>query len=297
MKGIFKKLMLSVMTLALGVTAMLGFTACSNKSKAVKIINSNLSQEQYGVLIAKGDTEMKAKVDEVLTKLTGEGLEVDGKTVTFDSLYQAEMAASDKGDFISIGTVKKSSTNRANELVVATNAEFAPFEYVVGDSYGGIDMQVAKMIATGLGKELVILDMEFDSVFEAVGTDADIGLAGITINSEREEKNDFSVPYYDTTQQIAVLADDTTFDDCKTEEDVVAKLKSLKNVKAGAASAQTGYYYLTGNESFEFEGFSNIKTNSYSTIALAVKDLSNGKVKLVCGDKDVLAAAVKAINK
>ncbi len=165
------------------------------------------------------------------------------------------------------------------------------------ESFGGMDMQVAKVIAHELGKELVILHMDFDPVFEAVGNTADIGLAGITINEEREVKNDFSIPYYDTTQRIAVLASDTDFDNCKTEAEVVEVLKSLTGVTAGAATAQTGLYYLEGNESFEFDGYPNINTKQYSTIAMAVQDLANGKLKLVCGDKDVLAAAVKAINK
>ncbi len=293
---IMKKLFVGLATAALAAGMAFSLAACT-KSQPVKIIEIDLSQEQYGVLIKKGDTEMKAAVDGVLEQLTGDGVTIDGKTVTFNSLYTAEMEAQENDELISIGNVKTASTNRANELVVATNAEFAPFEYMVGDSFGGIDMQVAKVIAHELGKELVILHMDFDPVFEAVGNTADIGLAGITINEEREVKNDFSIPYYDTTQRIAVLASDTDFDNCKTEAEVVEVLKSLTGVTAGAATAQTGLYYLEGNESFEFDGYPNINTKQYSTIAMAVQDLANGKLKLVCGDKDVLAAAVKAINK
>ncbi|MDE7265549.1 MAG: transporter substrate-binding domain-containing protein [Clostridia bacterium] len=291
-----KKAIIGLATAVLAAGMALSLTACS-KAQPVKIIEIDLSQEQYGVAIKKGDTEMKEAVDGVLEKLTGDGVVINGQTVTFNTLYTAEMEAQENNELISIGNVKTSSTNRANELVVATNAEFAPFEYMVGDSFGGIDMQVAKIIASELNKELVILHMEFDAVFTAVGTTADIGLAGITINEERKLVNDYSIPYYDTTQRIAVLASDPDFDECETEEDVVAVLNSLTGVTAGAATAQTGLYYLEGNDSFEFEGFSNITTKQYSTISMAVQDLANGKLKLVCGDKDVLAAAVKAINK
>lgn len=290
-----KKLLVSICAAALAAAMVVSFAACSNAAK-VKIIDISLSQEQYGIAIAKGDTEMKTAVDGVLERLTGEGISDNGTTVTFRSLYEAEMEAQENGDSISIGAVKTSSTNRANELVVATNAEFAPFEYRVGDSFGGIDMQVAKILAAELGKELVVLHMEFEAVTEAVGNSADIGIAGLTINDERREKVDFSVAYYDTTQKIAVAADDTRFDGCQTEEDVVNVLKGLTDTKAGAAKAQTGYFYLTGNESFEFEGYANIQTKIYNTIALAVQDLANGKIELVCGDKDTLAAAVNAIN-
>lgn len=287
-----KKFLTVLGAAALAVTMAVSLAACSKGDK-VKIIDISLSQEQYGIAIKKGDTAMKEAIDGVLEQLTGDGVQVNGTTVTFDSLYEAEMTSEEP---ISIGTVKTASTNRANELVVATNAEFAPFEYRVGDSFGGIDMQVAKILAAELNKELVILHMEFDAVVTSVGVSADIGIAGLTINEERKQSVDFSIPYYDTTQQIAVAADDTRFDECKTEEDVVNVLKSLTGVQAGAAKAQTGYYYLIGNESFEFEGYPNINTKIYSTIALAVQDLANGKIELVCGDKDTLTAAVNAIN-
>lgn len=290
-----KKLLVSLCAAALVAAMTVSFAACGNSAK-VKIIDISLSQEQYGIAIAKGNAEMKTAVDGVLEKLVGEGVSYNGMTVTFQSLYAAEMEAQENQEAISIGSVKTSSTNRENELVVATNADFAPFEYRVGDSFGGIDMQVAKILAAELGKELVILHMEFEAVTEAVGSSADIGIAGLTINDERKEKVDFSIAYYDTTQKIAVAADDTRFDDCKTEADVVAVLKGLSGIQAGAAKAQTGYFYLTGNESFEFEGYPNIQTKIYNTIALAVQDLANGKIELVCGDKDTLAAAVNAIN-
>lgn len=291
MKKVFGALAAAAMTVLMAVS----LTACGGKQ--VKIIEIDLSTEQYGIAVKKGDTKMKEEVDGVLEKLKGDGVTVDGKTVTFNSLYTAEMEAQEKGELISIGEVKKQSTDRSKELVVATNAEFAPFEYMVGESFGGIDMQVAKIIANELGKELVVLHMSFEVVLEAVGSSADIGMAGLTINEDRMKTVDFSEPYYDTTQRIAVLADDTDFDGCTDEASLVKALKELKGVTAGAAKAQTGYFYLVGNVSFEFEGFENIETKQYATIALAVQDLSNGKLKLVCGDKDTLSAAVKALNK
>ena len=292
-----KKLLTLLLTVATLALSVLGFTACS-KNDGLKVIEVPLSSEQYGIAIKKGNTALKAKIDEVLSGLTGDGIEYGGKTVTFLSLYNAEKEADANGTPISIGSVKTTSSNRATELVVATNAEFAPFEYMVGDSFGGIDMQIAKILADKLELTLVISHMDFEAVLPAVDAgNADIGLAGLTISDERLETVDFSAPYYDTTQYIAVQKSNKDFDNCKTSDDVVAVLKSYPNgTKAGAASGQTGYLYLTGNEDLEFEGFSNLSVTTYSSIALAVQDLANGKVKLVCGDKDTLTAAVKAIG-
>ena len=56
-----------------------------------------------------------------------------------------------------------------DQLVVATNAGFEPFEYTAGDKYLGIDMEIAKLLADYLGKELVISNMDFDAVCLSVG--------------------------------------------------------------------------------------------------------------------------------
>ena len=292
-----KKLFAAIAVCALTVACALTMTACA-PTKQVKIIEIGLSNEQYGVAVKKGDVELKSKIDEVLTALTGDGVDINGKKVTFQSIYDAEIAATENEEWISIGAVKTKSTNRANEFVVVTNADFAPFEYMVGNSYGGIDMQIAKIIADQLNKELVVLHVAFESVATTLtNNDADAALAGFTINSDRLITMDFSIPYYNTTQYIAVAEDFDAFNDCKTEDDVVTVLSSLTGAKAGAATAQTGYFYLHGNESFEFDGFKNINTTAYPSIALAVKDLANGKIQLVCGDKDTLTAAVSEVNK
>ena len=47
-------------------------------------------------------------------------------------------------------------------LVMATNAEFEPYEYHEGDDIVGIDADIAQAICDKLGYELKIEDMEFD---------------------------------------------------------------------------------------------------------------------------------------
>ncbi|MBD5585552.1 MAG: transporter substrate-binding domain-containing protein [Clostridia bacterium] len=292
-----KKFLAFVVSALIAGVCAVTMAACSSTQK-VKIIEIPLSSEQYGVAIAKENTELKAEVNEVIELLAGEGIEYNGKTVTFNSLYNENKEASDKNEGISIGDVKTASTNRANELVVATELGFAPFEYTVGNQICGVDMHIAKIIADKLGKELVIVHMDFKVVVSSVAEGlADIALAGLTISPDRLETVDFSTPYYDTTQYIAVSADNTAFDECKTAEDVEAVLAELENATAGAAEAQTGYFYLTGSEDLGFDGFPNLEVKTYSTIALAVQDLVNGKLQVVSGDKDTLTAAVNSINK
>ncbi len=282
MKGIFKK----ILVIAIAALTVFSFSACGGEKLAVTYSEVVLTGEQYGYCVAPNDTALLNSVNELLEEIKADG--------TLDKLYEAE----ENGTASHIGSVKTESSNRANELLVATNAEFAPFEYKKGAYFAGIDMQIAKLLADKLNKTLVICDMDFDAVVVSVSQGmCDIGMAGLTISDGRAENVTFSSAYYDTTQVVAYAEGDETFASCTTKEEVEAAIASLTNVKAGAATGQTGSYYLLGSEDFGFGGFSNVKVNLYDTVALAIQDLSNGKVKFVVGDKDTVKAAIAGMAK
>ena len=107
----------------------------------------------------------------------------------------------------SLGVLAVAGTGCAGkkQLVMATNAEFPPYEYYEGEKVVGIDADIAQAIAEEVGAELVIEDMAFDSILSAVATGkADMGLAGMTITEDRKTNADFSKPYATATQVIIV---------------------------------------------------------------------------------------------
>ena len=82
-------------------------------------------------------------------------------------------------------------------LIMATNAEFPPYEYHEGDQVVGIDAEIAQAIAEKLGLTLRIEDMEFDSIISSFkGGKADVGLAGMTVTEERQEEVNFSTSFW-----------------------------------------------------------------------------------------------------
>ena len=88
-------------------------------------------------------------------------------------------------------------SDKKEKLVMATNAEFPPFEYYDGDEVVGIDAEFAAAIADKLGMDLKIEDMAFDSIIPAVQSGkADIGAAGMTVTEDRATQVDFSDSYY-----------------------------------------------------------------------------------------------------
>ena len=94
---------------------------------------------------------------------------------------------------------------KQKQLIMATNAEFPPYEYHDGDQIVGIDAEIAQAIADEVGAELVIEDMAFDSVLASVQTGkADMGIAGLTITEDRLQNVDFSTPYATAAQVIIV---------------------------------------------------------------------------------------------
>ena len=312
-----KKLLMAAAAVALTATMAVSMAACSTGER-VKIIEVDLTQEEYAFILPKG-SELEDDINGFIAQLkSDEGL----NGVTINELFDAEAngTAEHIGDVLTELPAGVNESNRDDYFVVATNAEFEPFEYFKGQYFSGIDMHIAKLFADALDKTLVIRHMEFDAVIPSVSgtsysdsddpdakpiqpdsTQADIGMAGLTVTERRAKAVTFSDPYYNAAQRVAVLESDTIFDGCTTKEDVVAVMKTLTGEIAGAATGQTGYTYLAGDSTMgpDFVGYADVfsEIKQYSSIGQAVQDLSLGRLKIVVGDKFTLAAAVNGINK
>ncbi len=161
------------------------------------------------------------------------------------------------------------------QLTMATNAAFPPYEYYEGDSIVGIDAEIAAAIAEKLGLELVIDDMEFGSIINAVTTGkADVGLAGMTVTPEREESVNFSTSYATGVQVIIVKEGSaiTTVDD----------LFDVGGYTIGVQMNTTGDLYTTWD--LEDAGLATI--DRYSRGADAVLALTTDKVDCVVIDNE-----------
>lgn len=193
------------------------------ENAGVKVIDIALTTESYGIAVDKKQTELLSQINNVLSTKKADIDAIFAKYADVDDNNSANWS----GDTIPAGTYDASK----NQLVVATNAAFAPFEFKVGNAFAGIDMEIAKLIADTLGMELVIMDMEFDAITASLGNNGvDIGIAGMTINATRKAVVNFSDPYYtDAYQVILAMESDTRFDACQTTEDVLKILKELGN--------------------------------------------------------------------
>lgn len=172
------------------------------------------------------------------------------------------------------------------KLTMATNAAFPPYEYVEGGEIAGIDAEIAAAIAGKLGLELLIDDMEFDSITEAVKSGkADLGLAGMTVTPDRQEEVDFTVSYATGVQVVIV-----------TEDSAIASVDDLFAEDAshviGVQRNTTGDIYTT--DDIEDEGLGTI--DRYSKGAEAIQALKTGKVDCVVIDNEPAKAFVAEVE-
>lgn len=165
-----------------------------------------------------------------------------------------------------------SGTADSDTLVMATNAEFPPYEYLEGSDFKGIDVEIAQAIADDLGKELVIEDMAFDSIITAVQSGkADIGLAGMTIEEDRLKNVDFSDTYTTAKQVIIVKkgSDITTVD-------------GLEGKIIGVQLGTTGDIYADDVKDATVErynkGFEAVQALSQGKIDAVIIDIEPAKV-------------------
>lgn len=255
-----------------------------SSSKTAKVIDIDLTNEEYAFGVDKTQPELLEKTNVFIEKIKGDG--------TLDKICDKYFGS---GEPEAVESAKLDSSK--DQLVVATNAAFEPFEYTKGDSYYGIDMEIAKLLADELGKELVIENMDFDAVCLSVSQQkCDIAMAGLTINEEREEYVTFTNPYYSASQRLIVPSDNTTFDDCKSADDVAALLaKTEKSDKIGVQAGTTGQYYVEGSEDWDFPGLP-AECVTYKSGSLAVQDMLNGNITYVIIDAAPASAITQSIN-
>lgn len=163
------------------------------------------------------------------------------------------------------------------KLVMATNAEFPPYEFKEGGKIVGIDAEIAEAIAKKMGYELEILDIKFDSIIPSViDGKADFGAAGMTVTEDRLTQVDFSDTYADAVQSVII-----------SENSSIKAIDDLKGKKIGVQQGTTGDIYATGDY-----GDANIER--FVDGATAVAALTAGKIDAVIIDNKPAKEYVKA---
>ena len=155
-----------------------------------------------------------------------------------------------------------------DELIMVTEAGFAPYEYYENGEIVGVDIDIAKEIAKELGKKLVIKDVAFDSIINEVKTGkADLGAAGISYSPERAEQVDFS-NNYSTSKQIIIIKEDSK----------INNVNDIYNKKIAVQLGSIADSYVTEN----YKNASIVRQKKYLA---TIQDLKDNKVDCVVMDE------------
>lgn len=188
------------------------------KVEGIKMIDVALTGVEYfGMAVDVNQAKLLEDVNAFFTAKTTEINEIQAKYLAGEE---------EKYEGIDANVTVAGATET---LKVATNAEYAPFEFKQGEKFYGIDMEIAKLLAEYLGMNLELVDMPFSAVVSSVGSDGfDIAIAALTITSDREANINFTDAYYENKQVILCNANNKALDEAGVLMDVLAVLCAKK---------------------------------------------------------------------
>ena len=159
-------------------------------------------------------------------------------------------------------------SDREKQLIMATEAGFAPYEFYENGEIVGVDVEIAREIAKVMGKELVVKDVAFDFIINEVQSGkADFGAAGISITDERKEQVDFTVEYT-VSNQVVVVRNDST-------------IQNFEELKDKTIAVQLG----TVGESYVEKNYPDATIITQKKYLAAAEDVKSGKSDCIVMDE------------
>jgi polar amino acid transport system substrate-binding protein len=162
----------------------------------------------------------------------------------------------------------------AKVYVVGTDAAYAPFESQnEKGEIVGFDIDVVKAVAQKAGIEVKFVNTPWEGIFNTLAQgDRDLLVSSITITDERKQTMDFSTPYFDAQQLMAVKKDSK-----------IGKFDDLKKLKVGVQNGTTGDEVIT-----KLQGKDSTNIKRFESTPLALKELEAGGVDAVVADNGVV---------
>ena len=256
--------------------------AFSGNAKIVEIALTDA--KEYVVGVSKDNTALLQQVNEYLSAIKADGTLDDMILRAYGTKEKVYVSSAEEGE-------------RGKQLVVATNAENRCFSREEADEYTGIDVEIAKGLASAMNKELVIKKADADSFSSLIESgDADLILSCLTADPSRNDTIAYSAPYYSAEQVLIIPVSNTDYDACASAEDVEQKLNELKTSnRIGVQKYTTAQDYVEGNEDLGFEGF-QAECVPYPNCRYALENLLNGDVDLVITDKTAAETLLNEIK-
>ena len=246
----------------------------ASRGNKFTMLDEKVSSEKYGIGFKKGNTELKAKVEQTLFAMVG-----DGKFTEIAKKWGLESSV--------CLTASDTSKTERTTLTVGFDAEFPPYAYKdENGEYVGFDLELAEEVCKRNGWTLIKQPIDWNNKEESLNSNAvDCIWNGFTING-RENDYTWSVPYIDNSQVIVVKAD--------------SKIKTLSDLKGKTVAVQTDSSALdaftgeTASEKNKSLARSLKELKQVDDYTAAFAELENGTADAVCLDMSVAEFMVVA---
>ena len=201
-----------------------------------------------------------------------------------------------KGDIMKIGTLAGlglaislfaglAHAADKHKLTIATEGAYPPYNFVATDgSLQGFDVDFANALCVKINADCTIIKKDWDGMIPGLmAKKYDLIVASMGILPEREEKIDFSIPYYQSP--TGLVANKTA--GFKVGADGYVDIASMAGKKVGVQRA-------TGYESFAREKWKGVELVVYDSAQSADLDLTAGRIDARFDDFIVLKNGVLA---
>jgi polar amino acid transport system substrate-binding protein len=192
-------------------------------------------------------------------------------TLTLAGILSCTRKADEAGSSATAGDGKPATEK---VLLVGTDAAYAPFETETANKeLTGFDIDLLKAVAEKAQLKVKFMNTPWEGLFTQLESgDRDILVSAITINEERKKQMDFSDPYFEAVQLIAVPSS--------------SKVKTFADLKGLKVGVQTG---TTGDDIVsKLLGKTNANIKRFEGTPLAIQELQNGGVEAVVGGNGVV---------
>lgn len=174
-----------------------------DETRGLEIVEEIKTDETYGFAFNKDNTVLRDSVDWALAELIKDG--------TYDTIYETWFGAKplsypEPTSGVTSKPAGAPALISAGKITVGSDTAFPPFENVEGGETVGFDVDLVKAIAEKLGLTSEFKSYKFDALITGVqaGTEFDMIASGMTITDERKQSVDFSDPYINSNQSLAV---------------------------------------------------------------------------------------------
>ena len=189
------------------------------------------------------------------------------------TLFKLALAA------VTFGITLGAAHAQGKELVVGSSATYRPFAYETPTKeIVGYDIDMIRAVAQKAGLQIRIVNTPWTGIFAALNNgDVDLVISGVTINDKRKQSYDFTAPYFEARQLIAV-----------NQSSTVKSLKDLAGKKVGVVTGSTA----DDAASREF-GKTSPDIRRFESTPVVIAELANGGLDAAIGDNGVIAFRVQ----